>query len=71
MVTAEANEGVQVTRNALFFKSAPSAKKAKWSKVEQEDAADDGDSFYTAAPPRCYPRRTRMRPTRLNDFICS
>ena len=71
MVTAVDDDGVQVTRNSSFFKSAPTAKEAVFSTQMREDSVDVAAPLQSnAAPLRRYPQRTRTRPVKLDVYVC-
>ena len=78
MIKAEAADGNTVTRNSSFFKSAPPVDEetsteegAALGEEELKDATDGDDSAQTYASPRRYPERARMRPVRLDDYVCT
>ena len=78
MVTAQNDDGVQVTRNSSFFKSVPVAAEENATIETCKDPADVTSAPEAAdAPmqsdvplPRRYPLRVRTRPVKLDDYVC-
>ena len=71
MVTAENDDGTQVTRNSSFFKNVPTAKEGNATTEKQRDSSDVAAPMHSnPAPLKRYPQRTRTRPVKLNDFVC-
>ena len=63
MITAENDDGVQVTRNFSFFKSVPTAKEENASTEKQGGFSDIAAPMQSdPAPSKRYPQRTRTRP---------
>ena len=74
MVTAEDDDGVQITRNSSFFKSVPAAEEEKEENAtteQQEDSADVAAPLQPdSTPPRRYPQRLRRQPVKFDDYVC-
>ena len=71
MVTAESDDGTQVTRNSSFFKNVLAAKVENATTEKQRDSSDVAAPMRSnPAPFKHYPQRTRTRPVKLNDFVC-
>ena len=71
MITAENDDGVQVTRNSSFFKSVPAVKEENASTEKQGGFSDVAAPMQSdPAPSKRYPQRTRTRPVKLDDFVC-
>ena len=71
MVTAENDDGVQVTRNSSFFKSVPTKKETNAITEKRGDSGDVAAPMqFDTAPLKRYPQRTRTRPVKLDDFVC-
>ena len=80
MVTAQNDDGVQVTRNSSFFKNVPvSAEENATTKTGKDpaDVAPDVTPETADAPmqsdvplSRRYPLRVRTRPVKLDDYVC-
>ena len=71
MVTAENDDGTQVTRNSSFFKNVPTAKEGNATTEKQGHSSDVAAPMHSnPAPLKRYPQCTRTRPVKLNDFVC-
>ena len=72
MVTAETEDGAQITRNSSFFKAAPTAEEDSAPSEELDDSL--GAEAHPPAdntPPRRYPLRIRKPPVKFQDYVCS
>ena len=71
MITAENDDGVQVTRNSSFLKSVPAVKEENASTEKQGGFSDVAAPMQSdPSPSKRYPQRTRTRPVKLDDFVC-
>lgn len=78
MVTAQNDDGVQVTRNSSFFKNVPVAAEENATTETCKDPADVTAAPEAADAPmqsdvplsRRYPLRVRTRPVKLDDYVC-
>ncbi|PFX29727.1 Potassium channel subfamily T member 1 [Stylophora pistillata] len=80
MVTAQDDDGVQVTRNSSFFKNVPVAAEENATTETGKDLVDvtpdvtpeaaDAPMQADVPPSRCYPLRVRTRPVKLDDYWC-
>ena len=71
MVTAENDDGIQVTRNSSFFKSMPTAKEENATTEKKGGSSDVAAPMQSdPAPLKRYPQHTRTRPVKLDDFVC-
>lgn len=79
MVTAQDDNGVQVTRNSSFFKNVPVAAEENATAETSKDPVDGTPVTPKAAnapmqsdvlPSRRYPLRVRTRPVKLDDYVC-
>ena len=76
MLTAEAENGVQVTRNSSFFKKVPSSENTPVynetapNKAEPQNNNKATDVVESEAAARRYPERVRKRPNKLDDYVC-
>ena len=70
MVTAENDDGTQVTKNSSFFKNVATAKEENATTEEQGDSSDVAAPMHSdPAPLKRYPRRTRTRPLKLDSIL--
>lgn len=72
MVTARNSDGVQVTRNSSFFKSAPGEDEIlEESEEECEEIPEvlNPEAEREETPVRRYPQRERSRPVRFKDYV--
>ena len=77
MVTAQNDDGVQVTRNSSFFKNVPVAAENATTETCKDPADATAAPEATDAPTqsdiplsRRYPLRERTRPVKLDDYVC-
>ena len=76
MLTAEAENGVQVTRNSSFFKKVPSSENTPVynetapDKAKPQNNKEMTDVVESEAATRRYPEHVRKRPNKLDDYVC-